>query len=84
MALQIAEQMSDYLLRGAITNAVNFPSITAEEAPRLTPFITLAEKLGSFAGQLNSGVDGPVMIDKLLESSDTNQGFDARTGRAST
>jgi D-3-phosphoglycerate dehydrogenase len=52
VALQVAEQMSDYLLRGAISNAVNFPSITAEEAPKLKPFITLAEKLGSFAGQL--------------------------------
>jgi D-3-phosphoglycerate dehydrogenase len=52
VALQVAVQMSDYLLRGAISNAVNFPSITAEEAPRLKPFIALAEKLGSFAGQL--------------------------------
>jgi D-3-phosphoglycerate dehydrogenase len=52
VALQVAEQMSDYLLRGAISNAVNFPSITAEEAPKLRPFISLAEKLGSFAGQL--------------------------------
>ena len=52
VALQVAEQMSDYLLTGAITNAVNFPSITAEEAPKLKPFIELAEKLGSFAGQL--------------------------------
>jgi len=52
VALQIAEQMSDYLLRGAISNAVNFPSITAEEAPRLKPFIKLAEQLGSFAGQV--------------------------------
>ena len=52
VALQIAEQMADYLLRGAIMNAVNFPSITAEEAPKLKPFIALAEKLGSFAGQL--------------------------------
>jgi D-3-phosphoglycerate dehydrogenase len=52
VALQIAEQMSDYLLRGAISNAVNFPSITTEEAPKLKPFIALAEKLGSFAGQL--------------------------------
>jgi D-3-phosphoglycerate dehydrogenase len=50
--LQVAEQMSDYLTRGAISNAVNFPSITAEEAPRLKPFISLAEKLGSFAGQI--------------------------------
>jgi D-3-phosphoglycerate dehydrogenase / 2-oxoglutarate reductase len=52
VALQIAEQMSDYLLHGAISNAVNFPSITAEEAPKLKPFIALADKLGSFAGQL--------------------------------
>ncbi len=52
VALQVAEQMSDYLIKGAITNAVNFPSITAEEALRLTPFIKLAEQLGSFAGQL--------------------------------
>jgi D-3-phosphoglycerate dehydrogenase len=59
VALQIAEQMSDYLLRGAISNAVNFPSITAEEAPRLKPFIALAEKLGSFAGQLTeTGIKG--------------------------
>src|SRR5262249_41542569 len=52
VALQVAEQMSDYLLNGAISNAVNFPSITAEEAPKLRPFVELAEKLGSFAGQL--------------------------------
>jgi D-3-phosphoglycerate dehydrogenase len=57
VALQVAEQMSDYLIRGAITNAVNFPSITAEEAPKLRPFIALAERLGSFAGQLTeSGI----------------------------
>ena len=52
VALQVAEQMSDYLTRGAISNAVNFPSITAEEAPKLKPFIALVEKMGSFAGQL--------------------------------
>src|SRR5208282_4035394 len=57
VALQVAEQMSDYLLRGAISNAVNFPSISAEEAPKLRPFVALAEKLGSFAGQLTeSGI----------------------------
>jgi len=52
VALQIAEQMSDYLLSGAIANALNFPSISAEDAPKLRPFVALAEKLGSFAGQL--------------------------------
>jgi len=52
VALQVAEQMADYLMTGAITNAINFPSISAEEAPKLKPFVELAEKLGSFAGQL--------------------------------
>ncbi len=57
VALQVAEQMSDYLLTGAISNAINFPSISAEEAPKLKPFVALAEKLGSFAGQLTeSGI----------------------------
>ncbi len=60
VALQVAEQMSDYLTRGAISNAINFPSITAEEAPRLKPFIALAEKLGSFAGQLTES--GPTKV----------------------
>ncbi|MEJ8574099.1 phosphoglycerate dehydrogenase [Microbaculum marinum] len=59
VALQVAEQMSDYLLTGAVTNALNMPSISAEEAPRLKPFVTLAEQLGSFAGQLTeTGLKG--------------------------
>jgi D-3-phosphoglycerate dehydrogenase len=52
VALQVAEQMSDYLLTGAVTNALNSPSVTAEEAPKLKPFVALAEKLGGFAGQM--------------------------------
>ena len=52
VAIQVAEQMSDFLIDGAVANALNMPSITAEEAPRLTPFVTLADQLGSFAGQL--------------------------------
>ena len=52
VALQVAEQISAYLMSGEISNALNFPSITAEEAPRLTPWVKLAETLGSFAGQL--------------------------------
>jgi D-3-phosphoglycerate dehydrogenase len=62
VALQVAEQMSDYLLRGAISNAVNFPSISAEEAPKLKPFIALAERLGSFAGQLTESGISKVQI----------------------
>jgi D-3-phosphoglycerate dehydrogenase len=52
VAMQIAEQMSDYLLLGGITNAVNVPSLSAEEAPRLKPYMALAEKLGRLVGQI--------------------------------
>ena len=52
VALQVAEQMSDYLMRGAVSNAINMPSITAEEAPILKPFIRLADVLGAFVGQV--------------------------------
>jgi D-3-phosphoglycerate dehydrogenase / 2-oxoglutarate reductase len=54
VALQIAEQMSDYLVTGAVVNALNMPSLTAEEAVRLRPYVRLAEQLGSFAGQLTT------------------------------
>ncbi|KLE32313.1 phosphoglycerate dehydrogenase [Aurantiacibacter gangjinensis] len=52
VALQVAEQMADYLVDGGVTNALNVPSLSAEEAPRLKPYITLGEKLGSLVGQL--------------------------------
>jgi D-3-phosphoglycerate dehydrogenase len=52
VALQVAEQISDYLLTGAITNALNMPSISASEAQKVGPWIALASKLGAFAGQL--------------------------------
>ncbi len=59
VALQVAEQMADFLISGAVTNALNMPSVTAEEAPRLKPYMKLAEQLGSFAGQLTeSGLEG--------------------------
>ena len=54
MALQVAEQISDYLITGAVVNALNMASVTAEEAPRLRPYMRLAEQLGSFAGQLTA------------------------------
>ena len=55
VALQVAEQMSDYLMTGAVVNALNMPSISAEDAPRLKPYVRLAELLGGFAGQLTTG-----------------------------
>jgi D-3-phosphoglycerate dehydrogenase len=52
VAIQVAEQMADYLTQGAVTNALNTPSISAEDAPRLKPYIALGEQLGSFSGQI--------------------------------
>ncbi|QFU07296.1 D-3-phosphoglycerate dehydrogenase [Rhodobacteraceae bacterium THAF1] len=52
VALQVAEQMSEYLLTGAISNALNTPSVTAEEAKVMGPWLKLSEHLGSFIGQL--------------------------------
>ena len=63
VAVQVAEQMSAYLTRGAVSNAINMPSITAEEAPRLKPFIQLADTLGSFVGQVT---DSPVKQVEIL------------------
>jgi D-3-phosphoglycerate dehydrogenase len=54
VALQVAEQISDYLLTGAITNALNMPSISSQEAQKVRPWIALAEKLGAFVGQLTA------------------------------
>ena len=55
VALQVAEQMSDFLVDGGVTNALNMPSLSAEEAPKLKPYMALAEKLGSLVGQLAHG-----------------------------
>lgn len=52
VALQVAEQMSDYLLNGAVSNALNMPSVTAAEAAVMGPWVKLAEHLGAFVGQL--------------------------------
>ena len=60
VALHVAEQISDFLLTGAITNAINTPSVSAEDAPRLRPYMELAQKLGAFAGQLTFAQDGVI------------------------
>ena len=52
VAIQVAEQMADFLMSGGVTNALNMPSLSAEEAPRVRPYLALAEKLGSLVGQL--------------------------------
>jgi D-3-phosphoglycerate dehydrogenase len=63
VALQVAEQMADFLLQGAIVNAVNMPSLSAEDAPKLRPYLRLAEQLGSFAGQITEDGVSEVTIE---------------------
>jgi D-3-phosphoglycerate dehydrogenase len=58
VALQLAEQMSDFLLTGAVANAINMPSVSAEDAPRLKPYMELCRLLGAFAGQQTQARDG--------------------------
>ena len=67
VALQVAEQMADYLVHGAIANALNAPSVTAEEAPILRPWIALAEMLGSFAGQVTEHAITEIEIEYVGE-----------------
>ncbi len=62
VAVQVAEQMADFLLTGAVTNAINMPSVSAEDAPRLKPYLALAGQLGGFAGQITeSGLQEVVL-----------------------
>ncbi len=63
VALQVAEQMSDYLLTGAVSNALNMPSVTAEEAKVMGPWLTLSGHLGNFIGQLT---DEPIQAINIL------------------
>jgi D-3-phosphoglycerate dehydrogenase len=63
VALHVAEQMSDYLMTGAVQNALNMPSVTAEEAAVMGPWVKLAEHLGTFIGQMT---DEPIQAINLL------------------
>ncbi|MCB1427139.1 MAG: phosphoglycerate dehydrogenase, partial [Notoacmeibacter sp.] len=68
VALQVAEQMSDYLINGAVSNAINMPSISADEAPKLKPFVKLADVLGAFVGQVT---DEPIKSVEILYDGST-------------
>ncbi|WP_174298748.1 phosphoglycerate dehydrogenase [Sphingomonas bacterium] len=63
VAIQVAEQMADFLMSGGVTNALNMPSLSAEEAPKLKPYMALAEKLGSLLGQLATGAIGGIAVE---------------------
>ena len=72
VALQVAEQMSAYLTSGAVTNALNMPSISAEDAPKLKPYLKLAEQLGAFAGQITAGAIETIEIEYCGTITDVN------------
>ncbi|WP_298301875.1 phosphoglycerate dehydrogenase [uncultured Erythrobacter sp.] len=72
VALQVAEQLSDYLVNGGVTNALNMPSLSAEEAPKLKPYMALAEKLGSLVGQLAHGNLTKISIEREGAAAELN------------
>ncbi|MEK7735476.1 MAG: phosphoglycerate dehydrogenase [Nitrospirota bacterium] len=72
VAIAVAEQIADYLVRGTIRNAVNFPSIPADQVARLQPYLNLAEKLGSFAAQVFEGGITGVTIEYMGDVSELN------------
>jgi len=72
VALQVAEQISDYLVNGGVTNALNMPSLSAEEAPKLKPYMGLAEKLGSLVGQLAHGNLTEISIERSGAAAELN------------
>ncbi|MBD3729579.1 MAG: phosphoglycerate dehydrogenase [Sphingomonadales bacterium] len=72
VALQVAEQMADYLVTGGVTNALNMPSLSAEEAPKLRPYMGLAEKLGSLVGQLAHGNLTEISIEREGAAAELN------------
>lgn len=72
VALAIAEQVADYLINGVIRNAVNFPSIPAEQVARLQPYLSLAEKMGGFASQVFEGAATDITIEYRGEASELN------------
>ncbi len=73
VAIQVAEQMADFLVSGGVTNALNMPSLSAEEAPRLKPYMALAEKLGSLVGQLAHGALSGISIETEGAAAELNQ-----------
>src|SRR5262249_7189811 len=62
--------MVDYFVRGIVRNAVNFPSISAELAGVLQPYLSLAEKLGKLHGQLATSSPQEILIEYSGELAD--------------
>ena len=54
VAVAVATQISDYLTKGEVKNAVNMPSVSSETLTQLGPVLVLAEKLGTFHAHLTA------------------------------
>ncbi len=63
VAVEIAEQVVAYLTSGTITNSVNVPSVSREMAPVLGPYVTLAERIGQFLGQVEKGSPRKISVE---------------------
>ncbi len=73
VAIQVAEQMADFLLEGGVANALNMPSLSADEAPKLKPYMALAQKLGSLVGQLAHDAVQGISIEVEGAAAELNQ-----------
>ena len=82
VGLETASALRDYLKTGVIRNAVNFPSLGAEEFQRLQPFVNVAHRLGALIGQMGAariegvslryygdlaGSSNPLIVSAVLE-----------------
>jgi D-3-phosphoglycerate dehydrogenase / 2-oxoglutarate reductase len=72
VAIQVAEQMADYLVSGGVTNALNMPSLSAEDAPKVKPYMALAERLGALVGQLQGDAIKNVAVEVEGAAADLN------------
>jgi len=72
VAVAIAEQIGDYLIRGIIRHAANLPSVPADLLPKLQPYLSLAEKMGAFLAQLYEGALQQITIEYRGEVAELN------------
>jgi D-3-phosphoglycerate dehydrogenase len=52
VGIEVAEAITDYLLNGAVRNAVNLPNLDAKTYALVKPYLALGEKLGRLVAQL--------------------------------
>lgn len=61
VGIEVAEAITDYLVHGAVRNAVNLPNLDARTYAQVKPYLNLGEKLGRLLGQL-----APKQIDRIF------------------